>query len=66
MAGTQAGGRKARETNRQRHGEDFYNNIGAKGGSKPTNKPKGFAAMDRAKFLDASRRGGVTSRKGAA
>lgn len=32
MAGTKAGGKKASATNRQRHGDDFYARIGAKGG----------------------------------
>ena len=32
MAGTKAGGLKARETNYQRHGKDFYKRTGALGG----------------------------------
>lgn len=32
MVGTKAGGRKAAKTNLERHGKDFYKNIGAKGG----------------------------------
>lgn len=32
MAGTREGGRKAAITNKERHGEDFYSNIGKKGG----------------------------------
>lgn len=32
MAGTKAGGEKARATNKAKHGEDFYKLIGAKGG----------------------------------
>lgn len=32
MAGTKAGGKKAAETNRRIHGNDFYATIGAKGG----------------------------------
>ncbi len=32
MSGTKAGGRKAAETNRKRHGADFYARIGAVGG----------------------------------
>ena len=34
MAGTLEGGRKAAETNKKKYGEDFYRNIGAKGGGK--------------------------------
>ena len=33
MAGTKIGGLKAAITNKQRHGQDFYRNIGQKGGS---------------------------------
>lgn len=32
MAGTKAGGQKAAATNLERHGKDFYREIGAKGG----------------------------------
>ena len=32
MAGTKAGGQKAAATNLERHGRDFYREIGAKGG----------------------------------
>ena len=32
MAGTETGGRKARDTNRARYGKDYYKVIGAKGG----------------------------------
>ena len=32
MSGTKTGGLKASETNRKRHGEDFYSRIGRKGG----------------------------------
>ncbi len=36
MAGTKLGGKRAAETNKKRHGEDFYKNIGAIGGKKGT------------------------------
>lgn len=39
------GGIQAAKTNKERHGEDFYRNIGKKGGSKTTEKLKGFAHM---------------------
>lgn len=42
MAGTKAGGRAAAETNKKRHGSDFYAKIGAKGGR--LGKTGGFAA----------------------
>ena len=32
MAGTKAGGQKAAQTNKAKHGSDFYAKIGAKGG----------------------------------
>ena len=32
MAGTKEGGRRAAETNKLRHGKDFFKKIGAKGG----------------------------------
>lgn len=32
MSGTVEGGRKARDTNRERYGDDFYHNIGGRGG----------------------------------
>jgi general stress protein YciG len=32
MAGTQAGGKAAAATNKQKYGEDFYGKIGSKGG----------------------------------
>lgn len=34
ISGTRKGGIKARDTNLERHGKDFYKNIGAVGGSK--------------------------------
>lgn len=42
MAGTKAGGLKARDTNKLRHGEDFYRKIGTKGGR--NGRTGGFAA----------------------
>lgn len=42
MSGTRIGGIKASETNRLRHGEDFYARIGRKGGS--NGHTGGFAA----------------------
>lgn len=32
MAGTIVGGKKAAQTNKEKHGKDFYARIGAKGG----------------------------------
>lgn len=42
MAGTREGGIKAAETNKQKHGSDFYANIGKKGGR--LGRTGGFAA----------------------
>lgn len=42
MAGTKAGGAKAAKTNKERHGDDFYAQIGAKGGR--NGHTGGFAA----------------------
>ena len=44
MSGTVKGGKKAAVTNKVRYGENFYSNIGSKGGSAYTEKLKGFAA----------------------
>jgi len=47
MSGTLEGGKLAADTNRQRHGKDFYRKIGAKGGAAGTARRgsvKGFAA----------------------
>lgn len=43
MSGTKEGGIKAAETNKSRHGSDFYKKIGSKGG-KAVGVKKGFAA----------------------
>ena len=42
MSGTLTGGAKAAKTNKQRHGADFYINIGRKGGVK--SRGGGFAS----------------------
>ncbi len=39
MAGTKAGGAKARNTNYEKHGRDFYRKIGAIGGRNGINRP---------------------------
>ena len=41
MSGSRAGGLKAAETNKQKYGREFYQNIGRKGGKACV--PKGFA-----------------------
>lgn len=42
MVGTKAGGIKARETNLKKHGADFYQRIGSKGGK--NSRTGGFAS----------------------
>jgi len=61
MVGTRAGGIKAAETNRRKHGEDFYNRIGRQGGK--NGNTGGFAA-NRELARIAGRKGGLKSRCG--
>ena len=63
MSGNKTGGKLAAETNKKRHGEDFYKNIGSLGGKTPTLTPKGFAAMSLEKRQEAGRRGGLKSKR---
>ena len=60
MAGTKAGGQKAAQTNKQRHGKDFYASIGAKGGKLGTTGGF-FANRDLARAAGA--KGGKISRR---
>jgi len=60
MPGTKEGGLKAAETNRARHGKEFYAKIGAKGGKLGTTG--GFAA-NRELAREAGRKGGMISRR---
>lgn len=62
MPGTPQGGIKARDRNRERHGDDFYQKLGHLGGSTPTKAPKGFAANP-ALASEAGRKGGTISRR---
>ena len=41
MAGTKVGGRMATKTMKEKYGEDYFKNIGSKGGKAKV--PKGFA-----------------------
>ncbi len=61
MAGTKAGGMKAAQTNKARHGSDFYAKIGAKGGT--MGHTGGFAANRELARL-AGAKGGRISRRG--
>lgn len=63
MSGTLRGGKRAAITNKEKYGENFYREIGRKGGSKPNTKPKGFAANP-ALAKEAGRKGGKISKRG--
>lgn len=60
MAGTKLGGKRAAETNKRIHGDDFYKRIGAMGGKKGTTG--GFAA-NRELARIAGAKGGRISRR---
>lgn len=63
MAGTKAGGKKAAETNRKKYGDEFYINIGRKGGQ--NGHTGGFASNpELAKIAGA--KGGRVSKRGKA
>lgn len=64
MAGTKAGGKRAAATNKEKYGDDFYANIGRKGGKKCG--AKGFALMDPEKRSAAGKKGGTISKRGPA
>lgn len=61
MSGTKAGGVKARNTNYERHGDDFYKRIGAKGGH---NGHTGGFAANRELARIAGQKGGRASKRG--
>ena len=60
MAGTPLGGRKARDTNKTRYGQDFYKKIGAAGGKISRG---GIFALDRELAARAGRKGGLVSKR---
>lgn len=72
MSGTLEGGKKAAKTNKERHGKNFYANIGRKGGK--NGNTGGFASskvgkdgltgLERAAI--AGRKGGEISKRGKA
>ena len=69
MSGTIAGGKKAAKTNKEKHGKDFYANIGRKGGKASgtggfaSNKigKDGLTGLERARL--AGQKGGLKSRR---
>lgn len=72
MSGTKLGGEAAARTNKERHGADFYANIGATGGRKgrsggfgdDTVGADGLTGRQRAQI--AGKKGGLISRRGKA
>lgn len=59
MAGTREGGLRAAQTNKERHGNDFYTKIGTSGGKKSTGGGwKWLKENDPERFLELSSRGG--------
>lgn len=65
MSGTKAGGMKAKRTIIERHGEDYFQNIGSIGGKRKS-PLKGFGGMTPEKRIEAGRKGGTISRRGPA
>ena len=64
MSGTKAGGIKARNTNYERNGKDFFRRIGAIGG-RVSGIKKGFA-LNPELAKKAGRKGGRISKRGKA
>lgn len=58
--GTTTGGQKAAQTNKERYGDDFYNNIGAEGGR--ISRGGGFGRNPEL-AREAGRKGGMASRR---
>ena len=65
MAGNKIGAAKAVATNKERHGADFFKNIGSIGGKRKS-PLKGFGGMTPEKRIEAGRKGGTISRRGPA
>lgn len=63
MSGTKEGGRKAALTNLERHGKDFYANIGRQGGK---NGHTGGFYNNPERAAELGRIGGLKSRRGPA
>lgn len=72
MSGTKAGGLKAAKTIMKRYGEDFYGEIGRRGGSNghsggfASNKVGADGLTGRERSRIAGRKGGLISRRGPA
>ena len=62
MSGTKEGGKRASQTNRAKHGSEFYREIGRLGGQKK-NPNKGFGSKTPEERREAGRKGGTISRR---
>ena len=62
MAGTKVGGQKAAKTNKKRHGDDFYQRIGSKGGQ--LGRTGGFAANPELAKIAGAKGGRASKRTG--
>lgn len=60
--GTLAGGKKAAKANLERHGQNYYSELGKLGGKAKHTKPRGFAANPELARL-AGKRGGQISKR---
>lgn len=58
MAGNREGALKARDTNIQNHGADFYKKIGSKSWTNPERSRKTGFALDPKLAVEAGRKGG--------
>ena len=65
MSGTKSGGKKAAVTNKEKYGEDFYRELGRKGGKSGDHSNKGFAKNPEL-AREAGRKGGKKSKRGKA
>lgn len=61
MAGTKAGGKKTAATNIERHGKNFYREIGAKGGR--NGHTGGFASNPELAKIAGAKGGRISKRK---
>lgn len=64
MPGTKEGAAKARETNKLRHGPDFYAQIGSESWKNPERSRKtGFALLDKEEHIEISKKGGQKTKE---
>lgn len=64
MAGNKEGALKAAETNKKRHGDDFYKKIGGQSWKNPERSHKtGFALLKKEQHLEISKKGGQVTKE---